>query len=259
MSDRFLSEPVANIVRPQGSSPLLLICEHASNVIPPEFNQLGLPQDRLDSHIAFDPGALDLAKLLSERLDATLIYSGASRLLFDCNRPPEASDAMPARSEVFDIAGNANLTAQQKQERVAKFYDPFKDLLTTTIDNRRDIEGIVTVHSFTPVYKGEKRAVEFGVLHDSDARFADQVLAAAASHTHMLTKRNQPYGPEDGVMHTLKVHGIAKKLLNVMLEVRNDKLADRDQLELIAGELSQLLSTAFQLCRPSRPSTGTCL
>ncbi len=256
MSEACHNESVANIVRPQGSSPLLLICEHASNAIPAEFDQLGLSQNRLDSHIAFDPGALELAKRLSELLDATLIYSGASRLLFDCNRPPEASDAMPSRSEVFDIAGNANLSAEQKQERVARFYLPFRDLLATTIENRRDIEGIVTVHSFTPVYKGVKRAVELGVLHDSDARFADQVLAAAASYTHLLTKRNQPYGPDDGVTHTLQVHGIANKLHNVMLELRNDKLSDCDRLEVIAGEISQLLSAAFEHCCGSRSNTG---
>jgi predicted N-formylglutamate amidohydrolase len=256
LSDGFLSTPVANILRPQGTSPLLLICEHASNAMPCEYQNLGISPEMLDSHIAFDPGALGLATQLSALMDATLIYSGASRLLYDCNRPPEAADAMPSRSEIHEIAGNINLTAEQKQQRVKQFYYPFRDLLTSTIASRQNIEGIVTVHSFTPVYDGQVRAVEFGVLHDSDARFAKQVLDASASHTNLNTQLNQPYGPDDGVTHTLRVHGISNNLHNVMLEIRNDKLATQALREKIATELNPLLTAAFDRVRDSNSGVG---
>ncbi len=247
---------VATVVRPKGASKLLLVCEHASNSIPDQFDQLGLDEDTLQSHIAFDPGALDLSVKLSGLLDATLVHSGASRLLYDCNRPPEASDAIPERSEIYDVPGNKGLSIEQRQERSRLFYEPFKQLLATTLAQRSIATAIVTIHSFTPSYNGHARTVELGVLHDSDTRLADQVIALAPSHLSLVTKRNQPYGPEDRVTHTLKLHGIKNGLLNVMLEVRNDLLATESQRTALAQDLSELLAQACSACLSSSVVVG---
>ena len=86
------------IERVHGKSPVLLICEHASRTLPEHFGDLGLSEEALSSHIAWDPGALAVARAISAALDATLIYQRFSRLIYDCNRPPSSPGAMPAAS-----------------------------------------------------------------------------------------------------------------------------------------------------------------
>jgi len=95
--------------------PIVLVCEHASNFVPPNFNGLGLSEKQLQSHIAWDPGALDTAKLMVSKLDATLVASQVSRLIYDCNRPPHSSTAIPLSSEQQSIPGNSSITPAEKE------------------------------------------------------------------------------------------------------------------------------------------------
>lgn len=220
--------PVA-MERPEGRSPVLLICEHASRVIPRSLGDLGLSEELRSSHIAWDPGALDLSLFLSRGLDAVLIHQRFSRLAYDCNRPPESDSAIPKCSEIFDIPGNIFAPAEEKQARVDGIYRPFQTAVTQEIARRKAAGQptvLVTIHSFTPVFKGVRRDVEIGILHDSDARFADRVIVALDGGSGFVVRRNDPYGPEDGVTHTLIEHGVRNGLRNVMVEVRNDLLAD---------------------------------
>ncbi|MFT4181916.1 MAG: N-formylglutamate amidohydrolase, partial [Rhizobium sp.] len=83
------------VERPDGKSPIFIVCEHASRKLPERFGDLGLSQEALSSHIAWDPGALAVACKISASLDATLVYQRFSRLIYDCNRPPESPGAMP--------------------------------------------------------------------------------------------------------------------------------------------------------------------
>ena len=235
--------------------PVLVVCEHASNVMPVEFGNLGLDQDALHSHVAWDPGALPVAEELARALNGVLIAGAASRLLFDCNRPPEAADAMPARSEVFDIPGNADLTAEQRAERVRRFHDPFNRAMTQLLD-QRPFEVMVTIHSFTPNYNGQRRAVEIGVLHDSDSRFADAMLSCAAKHTDMVVRRNDPYGPQHGVTHTLVSHAQPRGMLNVMLEVRNDLIASKAGQRAVAQTMAGWVAETMAICGIPHPEGG---
>jgi len=154
-------------------------------------------------------------------------------LVYDCNRPPDAPDAMPSKSEIFDIPGNAHLSQSERDSRVKTFYRPFQ-LAVRRLMERVNDPILVTVHSFTPVYHGKKRSVEIGILHDKDARFADAMLETANDHTNAIVRRNKPYGPEDGVTHTLKEHGINGGYYNVMLEIRNDLIKTTQQQDSMA-------------------------
>ncbi|WP_262386705.1 hypothetical protein ROLI_031450 [Roseobacter fucihabitans] len=230
----------AVVSRESGASGIVLVCEHASNFIPDAFGDLGLSRGARDSHIAWDPGALGVARHLSDLLDAPLVAGGVSRLIYDCNRPPEAPDAMPMRSEAFDVKGNIELSAAARAARVAQVYTPFSTALSQVLD-ASEARVMITIHSFTPIYLGQSRPVEIGVLHDADARLGDAMLAHASAHTDLKTERNQPYGPEDGVTHTLKEHGIKRGLLNVMLELRNDLIATQDAQRAMAEMLTPWL------------------
>lgn len=237
------------VERPDGSSPVFIICEHASRALPERFGDLGLSAEALSSHIAWDPGALAVAKGISAALDATMVYQRFSRLIYDCNRPPESAGAMPETSEIYTIPGNQRLDAAGRQARTEGLYIPFHDSIRALL-NQRAARGqknvIVTIHSFTPIYNGKRRAVELGILHDDDRWLADRMLDAAAEAPLYQTERNQPYGPEDGVTHTLKLHGIANGLHNVMIEVRNDLIGDDVGQGVMADYLTGLLQNSLE-------------
>src|ERR1700712_3211634 len=142
------------VERPEGKSPAFIICEHASSVLPQRFGDLGLSSEALSSHIAWDPGALAVAGGMSAALDATLVHQRFSRLIYDCNRPPDSPGAMPEISEIYAIPGNQRLGAAERLARTEALYIPFHDCIRSLI-RERAARGqqtvIVTIHSFTPV------------------------------------------------------------------------------------------------------------
>ncbi|WP_380056658.1 N-formylglutamate amidohydrolase [Falsihalocynthiibacter sp. SS001] len=232
----------AVVINDAGSAPLAVVCEHASRFIPEKFEGLGLTDAARNSHAAWDPGAFNVAQILAIELNAPLIASGISRLVYDCNRPPEAPDAMPAKSELFEIPGNTDLSPEARDSRTTAYYEPFRDAVAARMSGTR---ALITVHSFTPTYYGEPRAVELGILHDTDTRLADAMLKHAPDETEMLTLRNEPYGPQHGVTHTLKVHGIENGIANVMLEIRNDLLNTAEQQKDVAHMLLRILKKSL--------------
>ena len=238
--------PAARLHNAGGRGQAVLVCEHASRFIPASLANLGLDEEAQTSHAAWDIGALEVAQSLSEGLDAPLVAARISRLVYDCNRPPEAPDTIPAQSERFAVPGNAALTEAQRAARVREVYEPFSALVSDTIDRHRGVPVLITVHSFTPVYLGRRRRVEIGVLHDDDTRLADAMLACADRHTPLIVGRNDPYGPADGVTHTLRRHAIACNLANVMLEIRNDLLPDRKARRGMARMLAGWLGEAME-------------
>jgi len=237
--------PATELVRSDGRGAAVLVCEHASNRLPAALGDLGLGAAARDSHIAWDPGARALALLLAEALDAPLLMPRFSRLAYDCNRPPTREDAVAARSEGIEVPGNCGLSPAARAARAASFHDPFHAALDTLLDESLAAGkalALISVHSFTPIFFGKARDVELGILHDRDSRLADACLAAAGdSGRPYKVARNQPYGPEDGVTYTLRKHALPRGLPNVMLEVRNDLIADDRQRRDLATWLLQLL------------------
>ena len=237
-------QQVVEVVNRDGKGKFVIVCEHASNVIPEEYKNLGIGVKARKSHIAWDPGAIEVARSLSEILDGPLVASTVSRLVYDCNRPPTVKSAVPDRSEDTDIKGNTNLSKDQLDERTEKVYFPFRNALSETLGfHSRNAETtiMVTIHTFTPVYLGRSRSLKLGVLHDSDNRMADALLTSLAEATPMKIERNQPYGPRDGVTHTLKEHGSKRGIANVMIEIRNDLVKTKAQ----QTEMSEMLAGAI--------------
>ncbi|WP_421780656.1 N-formylglutamate amidohydrolase [Kiloniella litopenaei] len=242
------TESVVKTTNLSGHGEYVIICEHASNHIPVKYNNLGLSDDDIKQHIAWDPGALAVAQQLSKQLDAPLVEQCVSRLVYDCNRPPEAWNAMPFQSEIFEIPGNANLSQEERENRINNVYKPFKEAVTACLDKKTNDSHkpvIITVHSFTPVYKGQKRDVEIGFLHDKDNRFAEQLIQSFAAETsNYVLRLNEPYAPVDGVTHTLTEHALPRGLMNVMLEIRNDLIADQDTQDNMASILVKAIRNA---------------
>lgn len=235
------------VERAEAAGAVVLVCEHASKLMPVRLGDLGLDAAALESHIAWDIGALAVARRLSDALDAPLVAQAYSRLAYDCNRPPDSPAAIPEKSEIFVVPGNTGLTGSERQARVEALYDPFHAALEGVLDRRVALGQstvLVTVHSFTPLYFGEERDGHLGVLHDTDTTFADAVLGAAAESGIDLVRRNYPYSAADGVTHTLRRHAIARGIPNVMLEIRNDLIAGEAGQEKWAAILAELIGKA---------------
>ena len=243
------SRPTVEIINPDGAGRVVLLCEHASAFIPPYYDGLGLAEADRDSHAAWDPGARDLTVHLSQALDAPAVASTVSRLVYDCNRPPEAASAMPVKSELIEVPGNVDLSPEQRRLRTTTVYDPFCDAVARVLGVRGPDTVLVTVHSFTPIYFGQPRAVEIGLLHDEDSRLVDLMLDHVDQVSGRRIERNEPYGPLDGVTHSLRLHAISRGLANVMIEVRNDLLRSDQQVATVADEILALLRPAIQELR----------
>ncbi|MGH6908264.1 MAG: N-formylglutamate amidohydrolase, partial [Aestuariivirga sp.] len=141
------------------------------------------------------------------------------------NRPPDSPDAIPEVSETTQIPGNSNLSAVDKLARAREIYRPFQAAIFDLLDARAAVgirSVVISIHSFTPIYKGKPRAVELGILHDRDASFSSKLIK---SFPKVDARLNEPYGPKDGVLHTLNLHASPRGLKHAMIELRNDLVA----------------------------------
>ncbi|SOB92469.1 N-formylglutamate amidohydrolase [Rhodobacter maris] len=227
--------------------PFVFVCEHAVNAFPARWGALGLDAATRESHAAWDPGALGLARALAARLQSPLVRATHSRLIYDLNRPPHSKGAMPARSEIYEIPGNRAVTPEERLARTEALYIPFHAELRALLAQklaRGERPLLVTVHSFTPVWHGQPRAVECGIIHDADPSLAEAVLAEACGQTGLDSRLNEPYSAADEVTHTLALQATPLGLKNVMLELRNDLIADAPAQEAMADRLSAVLRAA---------------
>lgn len=242
-----LASDTVRVTNPGGSSPFVLTCDHASNYLPAEFGTLGLAADDLSRHIAWDPGALPVARRMAQALDATLVETRISRLVIDCNRPLDAPDLVPPVSETTAIPGNARLSERERAARIALSWQPFHDTIADIIDNRLSHgqqTRLVSVHSFTPVYKSKSRPWHIGIIHDEDRRLAAPLISALRRLAGVTVGVNEPYSPADRVYFTLERHARSRGLPCAMIEIRNDEIAgdtgQRKWADLLTGIFSDL-------------------
>jgi len=214
---------------PDGGGSFVIVCDHASNRVPERYGSLGLPAAALESHIAWDPGALAVARELSTRLDAPLLWPCVSRMVLDCNRDPAAPDLIITEGEGRAVPGNRDLDPAERAHRLETIHAPYHAGIDACLAERQAAgrsTALVAIHSFTPVWGGEPRPWQIGVVFDEDRRLADQVIAALKSDPAVTVGVNQPYSPADRVYYTLARHGSGHGLPAVMIEIRNDEIGD---------------------------------
>ncbi|MFM9384608.1 N-formylglutamate amidohydrolase [Pseudomonas sp. UV AK001] len=237
------TRPVYNLTREDSTHPLILVCEHASRYIPDALNNLGLDDTAAREHIAWDIGALELAEQLSEKIGATLLSANYSRLLIDLNRPRHAPDSIPAQSEIYQVPGNRELDEATREYRRQCLFKPFHTRLQQLIDERL-AEGrpvrVVGIHSFTPVFYGQPRELEVGVLFGQAKAYAQRLLDGLGQHP-LKVAGNQPYKIDPLGDMTVPVHGDARGLESVLIEVRNDLLRSPEAVTRWANYLTPLL------------------
>ncbi|HQF31454.1 MAG TPA: N-formylglutamate amidohydrolase [Hyphomicrobiales bacterium] len=231
-----------------GKAPFLVLCDHASNFVPAEFGTLGLDRAALDAHIAWDPGALGVARGLAARLDAPLVYGRVTRLVVDLNRFADDDDLVVTVSDGIEIPGNRDLSQAERDRRVATYHAPYHAAVAALIDEMPAAPAIIAVHSFTPVYGGRDRPWQIGVVFGADRRLAEPLIAGLRAGGDVVVGVNEPYGPGDRVYRTLEYHAEPRGLASVMLEIRNDEIADAAAEERWAERLAGLVAGAM----PSR-------
>jgi predicted N-formylglutamate amidohydrolase len=253
--------PPCTVERPSGTSPFLLVCDHAGNRIPRRLGTLGVSETDRQRHIAWDVGAAGLARHMAARLDAPLVLQTYSRLVIDCNRDPGVPSAMPTSSEVTDIPGNRDLDPLERQARIAEIFQPYHDRIGRIMDTREAAGQpaiLVAVHSFTPFYEGwGARPWHVGILYNRDNRLPHMMLELLASEPGLTVGDNEPYRVSDETDYTIPVHGEKRGVLHVEIEVRHDEIESEAGQEKWAARLSHMLSrsVAHLAAKANAPSS----
>ena len=201
-------------------SSLLIIVDHASNFIPPNYKNLGLPKKLTESHIAYDLNILNLSKCINSHLKSEIIYGEYSRLVIDLNRGKNDPTLIPSISDKKLITGNVGINSKEYNYRKNFFYNHYHSRIDKLI-NTKKIKLIISMHSFNPYFKGKKRNTEIGILSNKDRRYSDLLIKQMKKLKKYKIGDNIPY-KGDLIGDTLYKHGLKKNILHSLIEVRND-------------------------------------
>src|ERR1700733_15946508 len=215
--------------RPEGRSTFVIIADHANWRIPRRLGDLGLAASELQRHIAWDIGALAVARHVAAALDATLVAQNYSRLVIDCNRDPKVASSIPTVGESIEIPGNIGLDEQQVAARRREVFDPYHDHLRALLDERLAAGRptfLVAQHSMTNIFRGVRREMHAAILYNRDRRFAGLVLDMLRREPELHVADNEPYFVSDATDYTIPYHAEARGLPHVEIEIRQDLLRD---------------------------------
>jgi predicted N-formylglutamate amidohydrolase len=238
-----MTDAAFEAVPPRGKSPLLLLCDHASNALPPDAGTLGLDPALFATHIAYDIGAAAVTRALAAAYGAAALLGRWSRLLIDLNRGAEDPTLVMKLSDGSIIPGNRHADASEVQRRIAQFHAPYHAAIRAELDRIGPDAVLVSLHSFTPSWKKVPRIWEVGVLYDQDVRLAAPLMARLAE-AGFTVGDNEPYsGALEG--DTLYTHGTLRHLPHVLIEMRQDLIASDADAQGFALRLKPILDSAL--------------
>jgi predicted N-formylglutamate amidohydrolase len=235
------------VLREAGRSDFLLTADHAGRTIPRSLRRLGLPDHELDRHIAWDIGIAGVTERLSAALDATAVLQTYSRLVIDCNRDPSVASSIPEVSEATPVPGNIGLSPADREARRLAIFEPYHARIRALLDARQAAGRrvvFVAMHSFTPVFKGESRAMQVGVLYNRDARLANIMLELLRAEGDLVVGDNAPYAVSDLTDYGAPVHAEKRGLTHVEIEIRQDLIADEAGQAAWAERFARLFRAA---------------
>jgi predicted N-formylglutamate amidohydrolase len=242
-----------------GEPRVLVICDHASNRLPAALSNLGVDPARFGQHIAYDLGALGVARGLAEQLGAPLAFGRYSRLAADLNRAPKDYGAVPAISDGVLIPGNVGLSAQARANRIRTLHDPYHEFIAGFVSAgiERGIRPIiVSIHSFTPSISKVTRPWEAGVLWDKDPRVAIPLLAALRREG-VFVGDNEPYSGRHTADYTLDRHAEGNHLAHAAIEIRQDCILTEGSQHIWAERLARVLKPILSVDALHAPPVET--
>jgi predicted N-formylglutamate amidohydrolase len=228
---------------------IVFLCDHASNELPKAYGTLGLPKEQLNRHIAFDIGAAWITRRLARIFNAPAIMSRFSRLLIDPNRGSDDPTLVMRLCDVGIVPGNARISAEEIMYRQSQYWRPYRAAISDTIEamlTQRSPPAVVSIHTFTPSWKGQPRPWEVGILWDSDPRFAKPLIAALMKDG-LYVGDNEPY---DGALigDTLDEEVTRRGLAGLLIEIRQDLVGTEVMASAFAKRLALILGPL--LARP---------
>ncbi|MFO1248557.1 MAG: N-formylglutamate amidohydrolase [Alphaproteobacteria bacterium] len=224
-------------------SGLLLLCDHASNALPEELGSLGLDPALFQTHIAYDIGAAQVTRALAAAWDAPALLGRWSRLLIDLNRGADDPTIVMKLSDGSIIPGNRDADAAEVARRIAAYHAPYHAAITRELDRMSAGAVVISMHSFTPSWKKVPRKWEVGVLYDQDTRLSAPLMARL-EQAGFTVGDNEPYtGALEG--DTLNQHGTRRGLPHVLIEIRQDLIADDGKAQDFALRLKPVIDAAL--------------
>jgi predicted N-formylglutamate amidohydrolase len=242
-----------------GRSNFVIVVDHASRRIPRRLENLGLADAELQRHIAWDIGALGVARRVAAALDAVLVAQNYSRLVIDCNRDPCVASSIPTLSETTEIPGNIGLSAADIAARRAEIFEPYHAHVRALLDERAAAGRptiLVAQHSMTDVYKGVRREMHAAILYNRDRRLAGLMLEALRREPGLVIADNEPYFVSDETDYTIPRHGEARGLPHVEIEIRQDLVAEEAGQAEWAERLGRALREAERVLLGELATTG---
>ncbi|MEE8439302.1 MAG: DUF1244 domain-containing protein [Micropepsaceae bacterium] len=235
------------------STNLLFLCDHASNAVPPELKTLGLPPDAFKTHIAYDIGAGALTAALAERFQAPSVLGQWSRLVVDLNRGHDDPTVVMRLSDGRIIPENRDITREQIEARIKRYHQPYhaeieKRIAEVQAGGQTPI--LISVHSFTPVWRGIRRAWQFGILWDRDGRLAQPLIDRLRREANLTIGDNEPYVGtlENDCMYR---HGTINGLPHALIEIRQDLISDDKGVSKVAAFLESALRDTLDAMGPA--------
>lgn len=230
---------------------LVILCDHARNALPARYGSLGLPAGEFGRHIAYDIGAEAVTRGLAERLGAPAVLAGFSRLLIDPNRGEDDPTLIMRLSDGTVVPGNADIDTDERELRLEEFYRPYHRAVAGMLDRALAAgvsPSILSIHSFTPFWKGVPRPWHAGILWKSDPRFARPLLALLSAERRLVIGDNEPYsGGLEG--DTLDVHATRRGLPDALIEIRQDLISGPDGVAEWVDRLARILPAAIERLR----------
>ncbi len=235
-------KPFELVTATDADSPLLFVCDHASNALPSAYGTLGLEPELFGTHIASDIGAATVTRALAAAFGAGAVLGRWSRLLIDLNRGPDDPTLVMKLSDGSLIPGNARINRAEIEKRIENFHAPYHAAISVGIAAMRArglVPVIVSMHSFTPVWKSFRRPWEIGILWDRDGRLARPLIDEFAK-AGFAVGDNEPY---DGELENdcLYRHGTMLGLPHVLIEMRQDLIADETSARAFATRIKPII------------------
>ncbi len=206
------------------SAPLFLTCEHASQRLPDRYGFVGPDQRLLGTHWAYDLGARELVVELAQALAASAVLARFSRLLVDPNRAEDHPDLFRQSADGSAVLLNQNLGEEERRRRIDSYYHPYHAAVDAAL-GQMSAPTLLSIHTFTPIYEGQVREVELGVLFDTDDGPAESLLSALQA-VYPAVLANQPWSGKDGLIYSAERHAHRHGRIALELEVRQDLATD---------------------------------
>lgn len=235
------------------AGPYVFTCEHATDNFGPQPIE-SVNSALMGTHWAIDLGAAQLTRTLAIDTDSVAVLSRYSRLLLDPNRCLSSKTLFVESIESQALVCNQRLTDQERLYRIECLHTGYHAGIDHVL-SQRVTKGpcvLISMHSFTPVWKDAQRAVEIGVLFDDHEALAHRVISDLTSQG-LDTRANEPYSGTTGeLMYAATVHGKKYQIPYIEFEVRQDLIASQHGVQRISKAISSALQRAnFLFTQPS--------